>query len=66
MTSEEEQGIYLALEQHNRIRRVRVGLPPQDFQRLLMAIDEKLPILEYLIIATGTEDGFTFVLPKTL
>ena len=65
ITAEDEEGIFLALEQPNRIRCIRIGpWPLQDLQNLVMDIDE-LPILEYLVMATGSEDN-TSEFPGTI
>jgi hypothetical protein len=66
VTTEDEEGIFLALEQLNRIRCIRVGLSLQDSQKFVMAIDGELPILEYLVMATGEKDDATLVLPDTI
>ena len=67
ITAEDEEGIFLALEQPNRIRYVRVGLSFQCLQKFVMAIDHELPILEYLVMVRMTEDQYTtFVFPETI
>jgi hypothetical protein len=69
MTAEDEEGIFLALEQPNRIRNIRVGLSLPDLQKFVMALDGELPILEYLVMclmATDREDGATLVFPETI
>ena len=50
ITAEDEEGIFLALEQRHRVRHLRLELPVQNLQKLVMAIDEEFPILEYLIV----------------
>jgi hypothetical protein len=67
ITAEDEEGIFLALEQPNRIRYIRVGLSFQCLQKFVMAIDHELPILEYLVMVRMTEDQYTtFVFPETI
>jgi hypothetical protein len=62
----EEEGIILALGQRNRVRRVRLGVPLPILQKLIMAIDEEYPVLEYLIMAQSSGDHSTaLVLPET-
>jgi hypothetical protein len=64
----EEEGILVALEQRDRIRRVRLNLPVSNLQQtLIMAIDEEYPVLEYLIMtAHSTPDNSTaLMLPET-
>jgi hypothetical protein len=49
MTAEDEKGITLALKQRDRVCRIRrIHVP--DLRKLVMAIGEEYPILEYLII----------------
>jgi hypothetical protein len=55
----EEEEIFVALEQRDRIRRVRLNLPFPNLQNLIMAIDEEYPVLEYLIMAHSSEDSST-------
>ena len=50
ITTEDEEGILLALEQRHRIRHLRLFLRIQNLQKLVMAIDGEFPILEYLIM----------------
>jgi hypothetical protein len=66
MTAEDEEGIFLALERPSRIRCIRVGLPPQDLQKFVKAIDDELPILDYLVMTTDREDDATLVFPETI
>ena len=49
ITTKDEEGILLALEQRHRVRQLRLIFPVQNLQKLVMAIDEEFPILEYLI-----------------
>jgi hypothetical protein len=48
--AEDEEGIILALKQRDRVRRVRLILHITILQKLIVTIDEKYPILEYLVI----------------
>ena len=62
----EEEGITVALEKRARVRRVRLGIPITDLQKLIMAIDEEYPVLEYLILAHSPEDDSQgLMLPET-
>jgi hypothetical protein len=40
ITAEEEEAIILALEQRDRLRRIRCFLPALKLQKLIMAIDD--------------------------
>ena len=56
LTTEDEEGIILALKRHDRVRRVRLsgsrtaGPAGTIIQKLILAMDEEYPILEYLYI----------------
>jgi hypothetical protein len=66
ITAEDEEGLLLALEQRHRVRHLRLYLPVQNLRKLVMAIDEEFPILEYLIVGPWTKDNPALVLPETL
>ena len=67
ITAEDEEGIILALGQRDRVRRIRFRFPIPDLQKLIIAIDEEYPVLEFLIMMPSTEDdGTAMVLPETL
>jgi hypothetical protein len=67
ITAEEEERIIFALEQHDRVRRVRLQMPRisvPNLQKLVMAIDEEYPVLEYLILESPKKAAL--MLPETL
>ena len=68
LTREDEEGIILALKQHDRVRRVRLYCASTVLQKLIVAMDEEYPILEYLYIACSARDQDSTVLrfPETL
>ena len=66
ITAEDEEGILLALEQRHRVRHLRLELPVQNLRKLVMAIDEEFPILEYLIMYPWAKDSTALMLPETL
>jgi hypothetical protein len=67
ITAEEEEAIMLALEQRDRVRRIRFYLPVLQLQKVIMAIDGEYPILGYLILWVPSEDKSTVLtLPETL
>jgi hypothetical protein len=67
ITAEDEEAIILALEQRDRVRRIRFNIPVLKLQKLIMAIDGEYPILEYLILVDPPEDNSTvLILPETL
>ena len=50
------EDIALALEQRERVRRIRLRLPVPIMQRLITVIEGEYPILEYLIMETPYEN----------
>ncbi|KAI0275735.1 hypothetical protein BGY98DRAFT_37853 [Russula aff. rugulosa BPL654] len=66
ISAEDEEGILLALEQRHRVRHIRLSLPPQILRKLVIAIDEEFPILEYLIVDSLTNESTALMLPGTL
>ena len=55
IASEVEDEIILALEQRERVHRIRIRLPLLNSERLITVIDGEYPILEYLIMSTPKE-----------
>ena len=49
-TAEEEERIILALRQCDRVHRVRLRMPVPTMEKLIVAIDERYPVLEYMIL----------------
>ena len=66
ITAEDEEGILLALEQRHRVRHIRLFFPVQNLRKLVMAIDEEFPILEYLIIWPPIKESTVLMLTETL
>ena len=67
ITAEDENGIILALKQQDRVHRVRLQIPVTTLQKVIVAIEEEYPILEYLIIVLPIQDnGTVLTLPETL
>ena len=54
--AKDEEGAILALKQYSRVRRVRLIIPVASLQKLIAAMDDEYPILEYLIIARPVKD----------
>ena len=61
LTTEDEEGIILALKQRDRVRRVRLhnAATINHWQKLFVVMDEEYPILEYLYISRQHEDNST-------
>ncbi|KAI0282459.1 hypothetical protein BGY98DRAFT_1094204 [Russula aff. rugulosa BPL654] len=66
ITAEDEEGILLALEQRHRVRHLRLSFSEQILRKLVMAIDEEFPILEYLILYPPLKDSAVLMLSETL
>ncbi len=67
ITAEDEEAIVLALEQRDRVRRIRLQVPYPCLRKLAMAIDEEYLMLEYLILVPSNEKPSTvLVLPESL
>jgi hypothetical protein len=65
ITAEDEEGIMLALGLRDRVHRIRLQIPVLRLQKLIMAIDEEYPVLEYLILAPSKkETSTTLMLPE--
>ena len=47
---EDEEGIILALQHRDRVRRIRILKPIPILQKLILALDGNFPILEFLLI----------------
>ena len=65
ITAQDKEGIYSALEQRDRVRHLRLSFPVQNLRKLVLAIDEEFPILEYLIVGPTMEDGTDLKLSET-
>ena len=65
ITADDEEGILLAFEQHDRVRHLRLTFPIRILQKLVMAITEEFPILEYLIVNPPLKDSAALMLPET-
>src|SRR6266566_5205399 len=50
ITAEDEEGILLALQHHHRVQRIRLEMPVPSLQKLVTAMDEEFPMLEFLYI----------------
>ena len=67
ITANDEEGIILALEQRNRVRRVRLYVSPTCLQKLIVTMDEEYLILEYLITMLPSKDcSGNLLFPETL
>ena len=63
----EAEGIILALEQRNRVRRIRLHIPALNLQMFNITIHDEYPVLEYFIMEPSMEVMSTaLTLPETL
>jgi hypothetical protein len=65
ITTEDEEGILLALQHRHRVRRIRLEMPVPNLQRLVTAMVEEFPMLEFLYITAPTEHNASLVLSQT-
>jgi hypothetical protein len=66
ITTEDEEGILLALEQRHRVRHLRLLFTVRNLHKFVMAIDGEFPILEYLIVYPLAKNSTALMLPETL
>ena len=67
ITEEDKKAAILALKQYDRVRRVRLYMPPTSLQKFITTMDDEYPILEHLIIwHSGEDKTTTLTFPKTL
>ena len=65
MTAEDEEGIILALQHRDRVRRISLKIPTPNLKKVLLSMDDEFPILEYLDIGRLIKHNMSLVLPKT-
>ena len=67
IAAEDEEGAILALKQYDRVRRVHLFMPATSLKKLIVAMDDEYPILEYLIVSTPFDDESSICqFPETL
>jgi hypothetical protein len=65
LTAEDEEGIVLALQHRDRVRRIRLEMPVASLQKVITAIDDRFPVLEFLDIAPPAKHNTRLILPST-
>ena len=65
LTPEDEGGIMFALKCRERVRRICLLMPIPSLQKVIKAMDEQFPILEYIHISPPTMHTTHLVLPTT-
>ncbi|KAI0295737.1 hypothetical protein BC826DRAFT_269012 [Russula brevipes] len=64
VTTQDEEGVVLALQHRDRVRRIRLRMPIPNLQELVAAMDDEFPVLEYLYIAPDTKHETCLTLPN--
>jgi len=64
ITTEHEEGLVLALQLRDRVRRIRLQMPVPNLKRLMTAIGDEFPVLDYLYVAAPTKEKSNLVLPQ--
>ncbi|KAH9981823.1 hypothetical protein BJV74DRAFT_66921 [Russula compacta] len=57
ITVEDEQGLMVALQHRDRVRRIRLWMPVPALRKLITIIDNEFPKLEYLYIRPAINDS---------
>ncbi|KAH9992554.1 hypothetical protein BJV74DRAFT_884673 [Russula compacta] len=65
ITAEDEEGIILALQHRDRVRRIRLRIPMPKLQKVLLAMDDEFSMLEYLYIQPLAKHNMGLILPET-
>ena len=65
ITAEDEEGIILALQHPDRVPRIRLLTPTPNLQKIILAMDDEFPMLEYLSIVPLAKHVICLKLPKT-
>ena len=65
LTPEDERGIMFAFENCDRVQRIRLCMSVPSIQKVIKAMNDQLPMLEYLYIAPATVHNDHLVLPAT-
>ena len=63
-TEDDEKGLLLALRHRDRVRRIRLMAFPSRLERLIMAVNEEFPRLEYLYIGAEYKHNVYLALPS--
>ena len=67
ITAEDEEGMILALKQHDRLRRIRLGMLITKLRKAIASMDKEYRILEHLIIIRQKKDRVSILtFPETL
>jgi hypothetical protein len=64
LTEKDELGIYHALQLHDRVRHIHLGLPSSILHKAVELMDKHFPILEHLSLSFTDENSIPLTLPK--
>jgi hypothetical protein len=65
ITTEDEEGIMLALQHRDRIRRICLRLPIPSLQKLITTMDDEFPMLEYMYMGPPAKHNTQLTIPST-
>ena len=65
ITAADEEGIMFALQHRNRVRCIRLRIPIPKLEKVLLAIGDEFPMLEYMYIKPPARQNMRLKLPKT-
>ena len=65
ITTRDEENILLALQHHDRVRRIRLQMPIPNPRKIIIAIDGEFPILESLFLWNPANINRSLIFPKT-
>jgi hypothetical protein len=65
LCAKDEEGVMLALEHRDRVCRISLEIPVPSLQKVITAINDEFPILEFLAIGPPTKHNTHLILPST-
>jgi hypothetical protein len=65
LSAEDEEGIMLALQYRDRVRCIHLKIPVLSLHKLITAIEDEFPTLEFLYIMPPTKHNTHLILPTT-
>ena len=65
ISAKDEKGIMVALRHRDRVRRICLRMPIQNLQKVLLAIDDEFPMLEYMHLMPFGRYNMDLILPET-
>src|SRR5712675_2443311 len=65
ISTEDEEGMMLALQHHHRVRRIRLRISVPNLQKVIAALGNEFPVLEWLYIQPPVKQDRSLVLPES-